>query len=566
MPADPAKPGRIGRYVDLALLGRGGMGAVYRGRDPELDRPVAIKVMLDATPDFVARFRREAQSIARLTHPNIVQIYDFGVDVDNNPYFVMELIDGTPLDKLVRARGRLMPADAVRVIRQAAEGLAAAHRAGIVHRDVKPSNLIVDGRGAVKLVDFGIARAGAAALMGTPGYMAPEQASGKPVDHRADIYALGLTLFEVLAGEPPFKASDPITLVIKNMKEPLPNLRAHGLDIPEELVRLIEQMGAKDPAERLQSCTAVAAALSDVESRLPKETPPRHDTPALDDTPPATPRRRAEELAEVPPTKVHKRRAAPEPVAPRPSTAAEAPTGAPGRSPLVWAAALVVLLVGGAALGWRLLQRGKNGGAVLQNTQQSGAALDAVPAAQQPPLLHPDQQSAGSGAIAKQSSSGSPNARQLANAAVQHQTGGPLRVAVLRFQNVSSDQSLAALRDGIGETVVAGMGNFPGVTLIERNDIDSDIGEIDRGGDFHFDAATVARLGQLKGVEVAVQGGFQRAGGKLRLTARFVRVENGEILESATVTRAASDVLGAQDELARLLRQKLPAVVAAERR
>src|SRR6516164_7951232 len=123
------------------------MGAVYRGRDPELDRPVAIKVMLQASPDFVARFKREAQSIARLSHANIVQVFDFGVDSDGNPYFVMELIDGTPLDEIIRARGPLPAFDAVKLAKQAAAGLAAAHRAGIVHRDVKPSNLIVDGRG-----------------------------------------------------------------------------------------------------------------------------------------------------------------------------------------------------------------------------------------------------------------------------------------------------------------------------------------------------------------------------------------------------------------------------------
>src|SRR5262249_41286051 len=161
------------------------------GRDPELDRPVAIKVMLDATPDFVARFRREAQAIARLQHGNIVQVYDFGVDEQGNPYFVMELIDGTALDAIVRQRGKLPALEAIRLIQQAAEGLAAAHRAGIVHRDVKPSNLIVDGRQHLKIVDFGIARVntaggaaltGAAALMGTPGYMAPEQAAGRPVD------------------------------------------------------------------------------------------------------------------------------------------------------------------------------------------------------------------------------------------------------------------------------------------------------------------------------------------------------------------------------------------------
>src|SRR5262245_36751496 len=197
---------QIGRYVDCVLLGHGGMGAVYRARDPELDRPVAIKVMLQATEDFIARFRREAQSIARLAHANIVQVYDFGVDETGNPYFVMELIDGTPLDQIVRERGRLLPLEVIRLIKQAAEGLAAAHRTGIVHRDVKPSNLIVDGRGTVKLVDFGIARVSdanlqltaASALMGTPGYMAPEQAQGKPVDHRADVYALGLTMYELL--------------------------------------------------------------------------------------------------------------------------------------------------------------------------------------------------------------------------------------------------------------------------------------------------------------------------------------------------------------------------------
>src|SRR5215475_12077797 len=226
----------IGRYVDLQLLGQGGMGAVYRGRDPELDRPVAIKVMLQATPDFVQRFRREAQSIARLAHANIVQVYDFGVDGEGNPYFVMELIDGTPLDEIVRTRGKLPALDVVKLAKQAAAGLAAAHRAGIVHRDVKPSNLIVDGRGHLKLVDFGIARVSdanlqltaASALMGTPGYMAPEQAQGKPVDHRADVYALGLTMYELLTGAPPFQAADAISLVVKNMQEPLPNLRVTG--------------------------------------------------------------------------------------------------------------------------------------------------------------------------------------------------------------------------------------------------------------------------------------------------------------------------------------------------
>src|SRR5439155_8569480 len=145
----------------------------------------------------------------------------------------------------------------------------------VVHRDVKPSNLIVDGRGHVKLVDFGIARmdagaklTNAAALMGTPGYMAPEQAMGKKVDARADIYALGMTLFELLAGGPAFVADDPIALVVMNRQEPLPNLRERAPDCPEELVQLVEMMAAKDPAARLQTCDAVEQALGDIEARL----------------------------------------------------------------------------------------------------------------------------------------------------------------------------------------------------------------------------------------------------------------------------------------------------------
>src|SRR5262249_27605419 len=147
----------------------------------------------------------------------------------------------------------------------------------IVHRDVKPSNLIVDGRGQVKLVDFGIARiesgagaqlTNAAALMGTPGYMAPEQAAGKKVDARADIYALGMTLFELCAGGPAFVADDPIALVVMNMQDPLPNLRERAPDAPEELVQLIEMMAAKDPQMRVQTCDAVVAALEDIEAQL----------------------------------------------------------------------------------------------------------------------------------------------------------------------------------------------------------------------------------------------------------------------------------------------------------
>ena len=531
--------GRIGRYTNLTLLGQGGMGAVYRARDPELDRLVAIKVMLDATPDFVARFRREAQAIARLTHAHVVQVFDFGVDEQGNPYFVMELIDGTPLDRIVRERGRLDAREAVRLIRQAAEGLQAAHRAGIVHRDVKPSNLIVDGSGNIKLVDFGIARVqapsgvqaltGAAALMGTPGYMAPEQAAGRTVDHRADIYALGLTLFELLSGAAPYAAADPISLVVKAMQEPLPDLRAHVPGVPNELAQLVEQMGAKEPEQRIQSCEAVIAALDDLAARLPAQ---------LDTAHAATDR--------IPPTNVHKKAQIAQAVAaahPQPQ-----PTGGRSGSKLGLVAGIGVAVLGLGVGGFLLLRP-----ASPTVDKPGDTATPPVAATQakrpKPPDVVPEARAV----------QPTPTAPALKT--------GPVRVAVLAFKNVGNDPALEMLTQGIGETAVNALsGSSKQVQLVERADIQSDVGEIDRGADVHFDKATVARLGKLEGVEFAVQGGFQKAAGALRITARFVRVENGEIVDTLTVTHAAKDVFGAQDAVASGLKDKLLALAARERK
>ncbi|HXU70068.1 MAG TPA: serine/threonine-protein kinase [Polyangia bacterium] len=535
----------IGRYVDLQLLGQGGMGAVYRGRDPELDRPVAIKVMLHATPDFVQRFRREAQSIARLAHANIVQVYDFGVDGEGNPYFVMELIDGTPLDEIVRTRGKMPALDVVRLAKQAAAGLAAAHRAGIVHRDVKPSNLIVDGRGHLKLVDFGIARmesgaqlTNAAALMGTPGYMAPEQAAGKKVDARADIYALGMTMFEMCAGGPAFTADDPIALVVMNMQQPLPDLRQHAPGVPEELVGLIEMMAQKDPDARLQSCDAVVAALEDIEARL------RTGTASFE-------RRTDQAAAQIPATNVHGSR----PPAVDSAVAAglqnfEIPTrSAPtrgGKSSLAIGVGVgAVVLVAGI-------------GAVMFMNKKPPVVPKIEPPLvikKDPPKEAPKPGDTTAGSIENQAKL--PSTSKL---------DGPLRVAVLKFKNVGADKDLVGLELGIGETAVSAMSTAGGeVTLIERSDIESDIGELDRAKDDHFDKMTVAQKGKLEGVQVAVQGGFQRAGKLVRITARFVRVENGEIVDTLTVTRPARDVFGAQDEVASKLKQKLVALAALEK-
>ncbi|MEO6953518.1 MAG: serine/threonine-protein kinase [Polyangia bacterium] len=520
--AEPPPPSSIGRYIDLNILGRGGMGVVYSGYDPELDRAVAIKVMLHSTPDFVARFRREAQAIARLTHGNVVQVYDFGVDELTNPFFVMELVAGTPLDKMLIERGRLPPAQVCDIARQAAQGLAAAHRAGIIHRDVKPSNLIVDGRGNVKIVDFGIARASsgaqltqAAALMGTPGYMAPEQAQGKTVDSRADVYALGLTMFEMLTGAAPFFAEDPIALVVMNMQQPLPDLRQRG-NFPPELVRLVEQMAEKDPDARPQSCDAVARALESISEGAPADfSKPSLAMQVSND--PVSP--------SVPPTNVYHVPAPPEP--------------AKNRMAIGVAAALATAGLGIAAV----VAFGHKPPPVVTPQVVIEAPQTVTPIAEPPKT----------------------NEFAMKPPTVSHT--GPLRIAVLRFSNVSKDPKLDALAEGIGETAIDGLferakGKFE---LVERKDLDSDIVEIDRGDDAHFDKSTVAMKGRLKGIDVAVQGGYQRSGNVVRATARFVRVETGEIIGVAKIDGRAPNILKLQDELAAKLEDHVIQIVDQEK-
>jgi serine/threonine-protein kinase len=542
-------PTTIGRYVDLQLLGQGGMGAVYRGRDPELDRPVAVKVMLDASPDFVARFRREAQSIAKLVHGNIVQVYDFGVDTDGNPYFVMELVNGRALDSIIRERGAMSPAEAIHMVRQAADGLGAAHAAGIIHRDVKPSNLIVDAKGTVKLVDFGIARVaaggqaltGAAALLGTPGYMAPEQAAGKTVDARADIYALGLTLFELLAGQAPFQAEDAISLVVKNMQEPLPDLRLRGLGLPEELVTLVEQMSAKNPDQRLQSMTAVRAALDDVLTRVETgQWKAQHPSYAA-----------SSPSSLVPPTNVQGR--------PLPANTTTPDAAPPNRTPLY--AAVGLLLAGGGVAAFLLLKPPSSDNKTPPPIDKPIAQI-AKPGDVTPPSKDPGP-TTNNAVDPKPATNTPPTTNAVVDRPGQGKKEGPLRVAVLKFKNLSKDDNLAMLEGGIGETALNELSGTKGVTLIERADIDSDIKEIDKAGDFHFDALTVAKLGQLKGIEYAVQGGVQKSGSTLRISARLVRVENGEVLDTLTVDHKGNP-LDAETKVAKALLPKLKKLVERE--
>jgi tRNA A-37 threonylcarbamoyl transferase component Bud32 len=264
--AGPAAPAAASRYELLGEIGRGGMGVVYRARDKRLDRIVALKRLpenLRDHPRAVELLLREARSAARLNHLHIVTVYD--VDQEDGGYFLtMEFLEGQPLNAILRRRKRFAPKEAVWLARQAATGLAYAHERQVVHRDVKTSNLFLTRSNAIKIMDFGLAgaiqevRKRATLIGGTPAYMAPEQATGLAVDGRADLYALGVTLFELLTGGLPFEDGD---LVHHHRHTPPPDPRSLAGDLPAALAELVLQMLAKEPDRRPASSAEVVARL-----------------------------------------------------------------------------------------------------------------------------------------------------------------------------------------------------------------------------------------------------------------------------------------------------------------
>ena len=264
----------IGRYRVEGLLGIGAMGEVYRAYDPVIDRPVAIKVVRpqlaagSGSEQWLQRFRREARAAGRRFHPNIVAILDFGED-NGMPFLAMEYVDGRSLDAILKTSGRLDPGRSVAVITQVLSALGFAHQNGIVHRDVKPSNIMVLSSGEVKVADFGIARIDASEftivgdLLGTPAYMAPEQFAGAPVDKRTDLFAAGVILFEMLTGVKPFRGNS-ITEIIAFMETRGPeDIRALNPAVPDSLKRVISKALAFDPAQRYADAGEFAKAIAD---------------------------------------------------------------------------------------------------------------------------------------------------------------------------------------------------------------------------------------------------------------------------------------------------------------
>ena len=261
------------RYEIHRRLARGGMAQVYLARDRALDRPVGVKELVPefaTDPSFVERFRREAQAAANLSHPNIVGVYDWGAQ-DGTYFIVMEYIDGPSLSKVLRTEGPLHPRRAAEIASEVAAGLGFAHSRGVVHRDVKPGNVLLTRSGESKVTDFGIARAmsssdedltQAGSVMGTATYFSPEQAQGLPVDPRSDLYSLGVVLYELVAGRPPFAGDSPLAIAYKHVQDAPEPPSAHISDLPAGLEAIIMKLLSKRPEDRYSSAEDLRADLN----------------------------------------------------------------------------------------------------------------------------------------------------------------------------------------------------------------------------------------------------------------------------------------------------------------
>ena len=346
-----------GRYELGELLGYGGMAEVHRGRDSRLNRDVAIKVLradLARDPSFLNRFRREAHSAAGLNHPSIVAVYDTGEDVTHDgtpqPFIVMEYVEGRTLRDIIKAEGRLPVRRAMEIVADVCAALDFSHRNGIIHRDIKPANVMITPQGAVKVMDFGIARAVAdnsatvtqtANVIGTAQYLSPEQARGETVDARSDVYSTGCLLYELVTGVPPFQGDSPVAVAYQHVRENPVMPSARNPEVPRALDSIAMKALAKNPLNRYQSAGDMR---QDIERALANQ--PVTAEAVMTDA------ERTQFIARTPPP----------PVALRRTDYTEPEEDDSRRTGLIWAAVVVALLlvIGGA--GWAIVNFGKDNG------------------------------------------------------------------------------------------------------------------------------------------------------------------------------------------------------------
>jgi serine/threonine-protein kinase len=355
----PPQPGDLiaERYELEELVGSGGMSSVFRARDQQLERQVAVKILLEryaGDPEYLERFRREARAVARLSHPNIVTVIDRGDD-DGRQYIVFEYVDGENLKELVVRSGRLPARRALELALAVADGLSFAHEQGLVHRDVKPQNVLLNSEGEVKVTDFGIARSihvdhgvtQTGTVLGTGEYLAPEQASGKPVSPATDVYSLGVVLWELLAGDVPFTGENFVAVALQHVNEPPPSLLGVRPDVSPRLAATVEHALAKDPAQRFPSMAALArelrACLAELDAPAPAHAEDEAAMTLLTRPAPAPARRTGRRRARS------------------------------RRSPLVWV--LLLLLVAGAAFAAVLLLGGSHHNGGSGGGDSTGAAV-----------------------------------------------------------------------------------------------------------------------------------------------------------------------------------------------
>ncbi|WP_428269798.1 protein kinase domain-containing protein [Haliangium sp.] len=402
MPPAVAPGTTIERYRVEAAIGAGSMGDVYRGVDIDLKRKVAIKILSERHRDnreIRARFVREARAVAAISHPNVVQVFTTG-SYDNRPYIAMELLDGVDLGSSVSEHGPWRSRAAARAIRDAARGLDAAARAGLIHRDVKPSNLVQLRDGVVKVTDFGLAKpqdpgdepalTALGVVVGTPDYIAPKQARGEKIDHRVDIYALGGTLFFLIAGIPPFRTGKPgedkyLKVVARHLRQPAPDARTRNPDIDPELAQLARTMMAKSPDQRPSYADLIAqlsAIIQRLEAQGPGPTLPPTRAPSgggrTSPTPPVGLRAASAEPSQP-------ERPVTAPSSQRPGTDARAPSSRPAR-PVgravalpAWAVAITVIAALVFVTGLALTALGPRGLGILPATPEAAAPASASP-------------------------------------------------------------------------------------------------------------------------------------------------------------------------------------------
>ncbi len=313
------------RYRLTERIGEGGMAEVYRGTDLRLGREVAVKILRPqyaSDQKFLERFLQEARAMASFSHPNIVNVYDVGRE-GRRYYIVMEYVPGTDLRHLIRQQAPLSVQQALEIARQIAAGVGAAHRKGIVHRDIKPGNVLITPSGEAKVADFGIARAMTdtqhltepGVVWGTTAYLSPEQIRGEPATPASDVYAIGVVLFEMLTGRTPFQGEDRVAIALQHLHEPPPKLNALNPRVPPSVERLVERMLSKDPAERFANADDVANVIfhllhasSEATAAIPVTRPPVATPPPVSTPPPAQPgaeafmrRRQRRPVASTPP-------------------------------------------------------------------------------------------------------------------------------------------------------------------------------------------------------------------------------------------------------------------------